>query len=145
MTARILTCYTPPVVALADKLLEALLPISVTLGMVTFGIATDVEAIVTSRIMVVVTHLPQALVRCIVVAIFKANITCPSGVTGAVVTDPWWWLEEEAMAATGRIMGLVSQRLILLSLVQAIAMETLEITAAILAVILSICGLSSFV
>ena len=49
------------------------------------------------------------------------------------------------MAATGRIMGLASQRLILLSLVQAIAMETLEIAAAILAAILSICGLSSFV
>ena len=52
MTARILTCCTPPVAALADKLLEALLPISVTLGMVTSGIVTDVEAIVTSRIMV---------------------------------------------------------------------------------------------
>lgn len=88
MTARILTCYTPPVVALVDKLLEALLPISVTLGMVTSGIVTDVEAIVTSRIMVVVTHLPQALVRCIVVVIFKATITCPSGVTGAVVMEP---------------------------------------------------------
>ena len=88
MTARILTCCTPPVAALADKLLEALLPISVTLGMVTSGIVTDVEAIVTSRIMVVVAHLPRALVRCIVVAIFKANITCPSGVTGAVVMEP---------------------------------------------------------
>ena len=49
------------------------------------------------------------------------------------------------MAATGRIMGWVSQRLILLGLEQAHATETLEITALILPVILSICGLSSFV
>lgn len=49
------------------------------------------------------------------------------------------------MAAAGRIMELVSQRLIPLSLEQAIATETLETIATILAVILSICGLSSFV
>ena len=87
MTAGILDCYTPPVVALADKLLEALLPISVTLEMVKSGIVTDVEAVVTSQVMMVGTLLPRALVRCIVVAIFKADITCPSGVTGTPVTD----------------------------------------------------------
>lgn len=49
------------------------------------------------------------------------------------------------MAATERIMGLVSQRLMLLILGQIIAMETSVITAAILEVTLSIFGLNSFV
>ena len=47
--------------------------------------------------------------------------------------------------AAERIMGLVLQRLMTLSLAQAFATETLGITATILVAILLICGLSSFV
>lgn len=86
-TARIVPCCTPPVFAWAEKPLETLLPVSVTLEMATSGIVTDVEDVVTSLIMVR-THLPWASVRCIVVATFKTHITCPSGVTGAVVMEP---------------------------------------------------------
>ena len=144
MTAGIATCCTLIMVASEETPSEASLTALVISDMETFGAAMLAEDPVIHTLEVVIY--PQGVsAKRHVAAILSLVITCRSGVTGTVATDLWWWLEEEVMAATGRIMGLASQRLILLSLVQAIAMETLEIAAAILAAILSICGLSSFV
>ena len=48
---------------------------------------TRVVEAVTSLAMVAATHLQWASVKCTAAAIFKVDVTCHSGVTGAVVME----------------------------------------------------------
>ena len=110
--------------------------------LVTFGTAMVAEDPVIHTLEVVI-HPRWVSAKRHAAAIFSLVITCPSGVTGAVVTGQWWWLEEEVIHARERIMGLVLQRL--MTLILTTAVQTLVMTATILLVILSIFGFNNFV
>ena len=56
--------------------------------MVLFGTVTHVVEAVTSPAMVAATHPQRVSVRRNAAVIFRVVLTCHSGVTGAVVTDP---------------------------------------------------------
>jgi len=55
---------------------------------VLFGTVTHVVEAVTSPVMVAATHPQWVSVKCTAAAIFRVDVTCHSGVTGAVVTEP---------------------------------------------------------
>ena len=60
----------------------------VTSGMVLSGTAMRVAKAVISPAMVAATHLQWVSVSCTAAAILEVVVTCHSGVTGTVVTEP---------------------------------------------------------
>ena len=84
MTAPTQPCCTP-VAVLAGEPLEVLSQVSVILGMVLCGTATHVEDPVI-RTLGDDIHQQRVSAKLPVAAIFRVVITCPSGVTGVVVT-----------------------------------------------------------
>ena len=86
MTALTQHYYTQAAVLVGEPS-EALLPNSITLGPVLCGTATDaVGAVIPTLEDVIHPHWVSA--KRLVAAIFKVVITCPSGVIGALVTEP---------------------------------------------------------
>ena len=106
---------------------------------------SDAVEVVTSAAIVAATHPQWASVRCTAAAIFKAVVACHSGVTGAMVTVPWWWLVEEMIHAAEQIMELVSLSLVTLGLdtTRTVATGTLVMIVPLLLVTPLICGLNS--
>ena len=85
MTARIHICCTLLITASEETHSEALLPALVVLEMVTSGTAMVAEDPVIHTLEVVI-HPRWVSAKRHAAAIFSLVITCPSGVTGAVVT-----------------------------------------------------------
>ena len=72
-----------------EELLEALLPASVTSDIAPPGTATHVVEVVMYITIVAPTVPLTVSVRCTAItATLEAGITCPSGVTGAMVMEP---------------------------------------------------------
>ena len=85
-TARIHTCCTLLLAASEETPSEALLPATVISDMAAFGTAMVAEDPVIHTLEVVI-HTQWVSAKCHAAAIFSLVLTCPSGVTGAVVTD----------------------------------------------------------
>ena len=122
-------------IALEEEVSDASWRVSGTFDVVQSGTRIPVaEAVVLGMVATSVRflHLISSTVE---EPILVVTVECHSGVTGAAAMDPLLWSVEEVVIAKERIMGLVSQRLILHDLAQEMVMETLVMTNALQVVI----------
>lgn len=123
------------VIALEEQVSDASWRVSGTFDVVQSGTRIPVAEDVMLGMVATSVRFLHLVSSTVEVTILAAIVECHSGVTGAAAMDPLLWSVEEVVIAKERIMGLVSQRLILHDLAQEIVMETLVITVSMQVVI----------